>query len=71
MPMRYRVRRRNMTGPVLFFAFLAVMMILTICNIFLHTGPIILGTEMNANGHVEYLCLGNGCDRYSDMFWTD
>lgn len=25
-------------------------------------GPVILGTEMNANGSVEYLCLGNACN---------
>lgn len=26
------------------------------------SGPIILGSEMNTNGQVEYLCLGRGCE---------
>jgi hypothetical protein len=34
-------------------------------------GPVILGTELNANGHAEHLCLGSGCESYSKMSWTD
>lgn len=26
------------------------------------SGPIVLGTEMNTNGMVEYLCLGTDCN---------
>lgn len=37
----------------------------------LHSGPVILGSEMNDNGMVEYLCLGNGCDTLTDMRWSD
>lgn len=37
----------------------------------LNTGPVILGTEMNANGLVEYLCLGNGCENFTSMRWVD
>ncbi len=29
---------------------------------FASTGPIVLGTELNTNGQVEYLCLGQDCD---------
>ncbi len=35
----------------------------------LRSGPHILGTEMNANGMVEYLCLGNGCENFTRMDW--
>lgn len=35
------------------------------------SGPIILGTELNANGSVEYLCVGSGCENLSDMRWSD
>lgn len=31
--------------------------------------PFVLGTEMNANGTVEYLCLGNGCESLPPMGW--
>lgn len=37
----------------------------------LNTGPVILGTEMNDNGLVEYLCLGNGCENFTAMRWND
>jgi len=33
------------------------------------SGPMILGTEMNANGTVEYLCLGSGCENVTPMDW--
>lgn len=36
-----------------------VMSILTAFNV---SGPIVLGTEKNTNGHVEYLCLGSSCE---------
>jgi hypothetical protein len=35
----------------------------------LSAGPVVLGTEMNANGTVEYLCLGRACEDYSAMRW--
>lgn len=28
-----------------------------------HSNTIILGSEMNTNGYVEYLCIGRGCDK--------
>ena len=35
------------------------------------SGPVVLGTEMNTNGQVEYLCLFGGCDQLTDMKWND
>ncbi|MGH1399198.1 MAG: hypothetical protein ACRBCT_08295 [Alphaproteobacteria bacterium] len=29
--------------------------------------PMILGTELNPNGTVEYLCLGRGCEGLTPM----
>ncbi|MFP4312941.1 MAG: hypothetical protein ACLFR0_01330 [Alphaproteobacteria bacterium] len=49
--------------------------ILLIIAVFIFTAfavfdsPVILGTEKNANGLVEYLCLGSGCDNLQDMDW--
>lgn len=71
MPMHVRSRSKKMIAPVCFSLSLLFLFILSMAGIFMNTGPIILGTEMNTNGHVEYLCLGNGCDSYSKMFWQD
>lgn len=43
----------TMVGIVAFSALMA----------FSSSGPIILGTEMNTNGLVEYLCLGADCNK--------
>lgn len=52
-----------------FGLFLVVLLVLAITTAIVNSGPIILGTEMNDNGLVEYLCLGNGCDALTDMDW--
>lgn len=44
------------------------VMVLLLCmgglvGAFMSTGPLVLGTEMNTNGSVEYLCLGTDCER--------
>lgn len=44
--------------PVLYFAFLFYMMVL----VFVSAWPLVLGSELNADGTVEYLCLGRGCE---------
>lgn len=36
-----------------------------------NSGPMILGTELNTNGHVEYMCLGNGCENFSKFHLKD
>jgi hypothetical protein len=54
------------------FAFFLCVMSLLIFFIVLalhSSGPIILGTERNTNGLVEYLCLGSGCDGLNRMNW--
>lgn len=45
---------------VLLAAFAVITAILSV------KGPLVLGTELNANGTVEYLCLGNGCQNPMD-----
>jgi hypothetical protein len=39
----------------------------TLAVAFFSAGPIVLGSEMNANGTVEYLCLGRTCEEYRQM----
>jgi hypothetical protein len=29
---------------------------------YMGSGPLVLGSELNTNGKVEYLCLGSACD---------
>lgn len=50
----------------------SIIAILIICiGVALSRNPIILGTEMNADGRVEYLCLGRGCEDYTKFKWRD
>ncbi len=53
----------------LFFIGLLITLIVCVTMAFASAPPIILGTEMNTNGVVEYLCLGNGCENLQDMDW--
>lgn len=56
---------------LLFAAFLILLLLSAIVLAFTSAGPIILGTELNGNGSVEYLCLGTGCESMTDFRWSD
>lgn len=71
MPMHARSRLKKMTGPIFFTISLVIIFVLSMVGIFINAWPLVLGTEINANGHIEYLCLGNGCDSRSQMSWVD
>lgn len=45
----------------LFFITLIVVFTSSVSLAFASSGPIVLGTELNANGLMEYLCLGASC----------
>lgn len=47
---------------VCFFLFLLAFTLFCIVMAFASSGPIVVGTELNTNGVVEYLCLGKGCE---------
>lgn len=63
-----RQRRQNIKITA-FSACLLTIFAATLILAYTESGPIILGTEMNANGLVEYLCLGNGCEDFTRMDW--
>jgi hypothetical protein len=42
-----------------------LIMMFSLFMAILNSGPIVLGSEMNTNGMVEYLCLGTSCN---DLF---
>lgn len=52
-----------------FFVCLIVFLILCIGYAYNSAGPVILGTEQNGDGSVEYLCLGSGCEDLRPMDW--
>lgn len=55
----------------LFSAALFLFMCASVTGIFSYAGPIVLGTELNSNGTVEYLCMGAGCENYTSFSWSD
>ena len=65
----YRSSRHEELKAVLFASFLVIGTVGLLLTSFLTSGPIVLGTEMNTNGLVEYLCLGNGCENMTSMDW--
>lgn len=63
--------RRESICAMVFSIGLIIFMASCLFLAFSSSGPLILGTEMNANGMVEYLCLGNGCENMTDFRWRD
>ncbi|HPF78997.1 MAG TPA: hypothetical protein PLF01_06850 [Alphaproteobacteria bacterium] len=62
MPHR-RSRRLNRDQKALMFGILMLgIFSLSIMSAISSTGPLVLGTEKNTNGLVEYLCLGRDCE---------
>lgn len=64
-------RREVNVYHIAFFLWLILFFVGSLIVAALNTGPMILGTEMNDNGLVEYLCLGNGCENFTTMHWSD
>ncbi len=62
MIQHYRRRQREEIQAILFGAFLLFLFVGCLAVSVAGAGPLILGTELNANGTVEYLCLGAGCE---------
>lgn len=66
--MTFFYRRRKVPFSAYIFAvMLASSLILFIAAAVISSGPIVLGTEMNGDGSLEYLCLGRGCEIYAYM----
>ena len=64
-----RYRRSNEAMKAAFFGVFIVLFLAGSLIAGLFSGPIVLGTEMNTNGLVEYLCLGKGCENLHGMDW--
>lgn len=64
MIIRNTSRQQEAKGAVLFFVILGIVFAMLLSNA---SGPFVLGTELNSDGTVEYLCLGRGCEDYTPM----
>lgn len=64
----YRHKRQELYAYTFGFSLFACTVLCT-GMVFLNMGPVILGTEMNTNGMVEYLCLGAACENLHDFNW--
>jgi len=62
-------QRPQYIKAVIFSIAIFLLLVSSLSLSFLSAGPIVLGTEMNTNGLVEYLCLGSGCENLHDMDW--
>lgn len=68
---RYKSIARTEVQATLFGCFLLLAASVFLASAFFSAGPIVLGTEMNTNGMVEYLCIGQGCENFTDFHWFD
>lgn len=58
-------RHRGMTSSqkaTIFGACMITMVCFSLFMAVLNSDPIVLGTEINTNGQMEYLCLGRTCE---------
>ena len=58
----YKRHMRTEHKAAIFGMFLLTVLLISFVTIALSSDPLILGTEMNTDGLVEYLCLGRGCE---------
>ncbi len=71
---RYHAKKglnREIVKATLFLASLLILLFGSLIVAAINSGPIILGTERNTDGLVEYMCLGNGCENLTDFRWQD
>ena len=69
MSSRYYSSKRDVAHAYMFGAALMAFLFLTIFMSVASSGPLVLGRELNTNGMVEYLCLGNGCENLNALDW--
>lgn len=53
---------RTEQKAAIFALFLLTVLFVSVITAFSSAPTIVLGTERNTNGFVEYLCLGRGCE---------
>lgn len=66
-----RYYRRPYRKAVRFSLTMLAVGCLSLLTAALQTPAFILGSELNGDGSVEYLCLGGACDSLPDFHWAD
>ena len=68
--MGYRTHRARTEVKAMVFAVLLVScLVLSIIMSMTSVQSLVLGTELNSDGTVEYLCLGTACENMTAMDW--
>lgn len=63
--------KAEMYKALAFSGLLIAMLVISLSASIGQADRVILGTEMNTNGQVEYLCLFDGCDDLTAIRWND
>lgn len=64
--------RANRIKAIIFTISIALIFAYSTFTVYTQSGPLILGTEMNSNGQVEYMCIGRSCEDIGARFsWKD
>lgn len=66
-----RVKKDEGARAMLFSMFLMSFLIVSLFVVFMNSAPVVLGSERNTNGMVEYMCLGNDCEELTSFNWSD
>lgn len=61
-----RIRRAEQIKAAIFSSFLLLLTFSLLCIALSQNQKLIIGSEMNGNGTVEYLCLGDNCANLND-----
>lgn len=64
----YASYKREQLSAALFGLVSLVFLCAMLVVIFSSSGPLVVGTEINPNGSVEYLCLGRGCEDLNNLY---
>jgi len=63
--MPYKIKNKGLTEDqkaLLFGSVMVLMLCFCITTMLVSVEPFVLGTELNTNGQIEYLCLGRACE---------
>lgn len=69
--MRKHYHNRTYAKAAHFSLGLLSLMMLSISMMFYQAPAVVVGSELNADGSVEYLCLGSGCETLPAFHWAD
>jgi exosortase/archaeosortase len=70
---KFKLHKNNQDYIKSVLFFFCILFIILFCAISAYTasGPMVLGTELNADGSVEYMCFGNACHDLHNFTWND